>query len=150
MRDFFDVFDPQISERIVLKNKLAFAFVNQMPIVPGHVLVCPIRAVASSEELSTEEWLAILDLKKAICDLLRKTLHAEGFNFAWNEGSMAGQTVAHFHLHVLPRKRGDEGVYQYEPRSFLYRPGTRALGPKEEILEVVELIRKGGLCQEKE
>lgn len=141
MRKFFDLADPEISERIVAKNQLAFAFVNYMPIVPGHILICPIRPVETDEKLSKDEWAAILELKKTICKSLKSVLKAEGFNFAWNSGEMAGQTVPHFHLHIVPRKSGDQGVYQYEPRAFLYRPGTRAISPKAELLEITKLIR---------
>ncbi len=139
---FFDVEDPKIKERVVLKNAYAFAFVNYMPIVPGHMLICPIQAVETSEELSFKEWTAILDLKKIVCKSLKKVFGSEGFNFAWNEGEMAGQTVPHFHLHVLPRKSGDQGIYLYEPRSFLYRPGSRAVSPREELVQITELIKK--------
>ena len=142
MKPFFNLRDPEIAERIVAKNALAFAFVNQMPIVPGQTLICPIRVAKTCEELTAEEWMSIHDLKKIVCKSMFQALGAEGFNFAWNEEESAGQTVPHFHLHILPRKNGDQGIYQYEPRSFLYRPGTRAISPKEELLEVVALLRK--------
>lgn len=112
-----------------------------MPIVSGHSLICPIRAVESSDELTLEEWKAILKLKQQVCQALKNTFNAEGFNFAWNMGEIAGQTVPHFHLHVVPRKTGDSGILQYEPRIFLYRPGSRAVSPLEELEQTAALIR---------
>jgi diadenosine tetraphosphate (Ap4A) HIT family hydrolase len=82
----FDAQDPDIAKRIVAENELAFAFLNRMPIVPGHTLICPKRIVADSSDLSPEEWFQILQLKKAVCHGLQDLLGAEGFNFAWNEG----------------------------------------------------------------
>jgi diadenosine tetraphosphate (Ap4A) HIT family hydrolase len=117
--DHFDLEETNIKERTILKNDFAFVFVNQMPIVPGHLLVCPIRPVQKSDDLLSEEWNAIINLKILACQVLKKALGAEGFNFAWNEGKMAGQSVPHFHLHILPRMEGDQGIYEYEPRSFL-------------------------------
>jgi len=64
-----------------------------------------------------------------VCTALKKALVAEGFNFAWNEGAVAGQTVPHFNLHIVPRTTGDSGIWEYEPREFLYRPGSRAASP---------------------
>ena len=113
-----------------------------MPIVPGHALICPIRVVESCEQLSSEEWQALLELQNQVCSALRSVFRAEGFNFAWNMGEQAGQTVPHFHLHVVPRKSGDTGILQYEPREFLYRPGSRAISPAEELQQTAELIRK--------
>ncbi len=133
--------DPTIAERIVAENQLAIAFLGKMPIVPGHTLICPKREIAKSEELTFEEWRDILDLKERVCKKLMGVFQAEGFNFAWNEGDLAGQSVAHFHLHVLPRKAGDAGILQYEPRVFLYRPGIRDISPQEELSSIATLLR---------
>lgn len=137
----FDVEDATIKERTIARNLTAFSFLTHMPIVPGHSLICPIRVVESCEELTFEEWQAILSLKGQVCEVLQKVFGAEGFNFAWNRGEVAGQTVPHFHLHVVPRKPGDTGILQYEPRVFLYRPGSRAVSPAEELKQTAELIR---------
>lgn len=142
LRNFFDPESPTIKERLIVGNTLAFSFLTQTPIVPGHALVCPTRIVETCEELNPEEWSEILSLKHQVCAALKKVFHAEGFNFAWNMGEKAGQTVPHFHLHVVPRKSGDTGILQYEPRAFLYRPGSRAISPAEEIQQTAELIRK--------
>lgn len=137
----FDIQSPRIKERLIASNDLAFSFLSHMPIVPGHLLICPIRSVESCEELTFEEWKAILELQHQVCHALRKTVSAEGFNFAWNMGEKAGQTVPHFHLHVVPRKTGDAGILQYEPRVFLYRPGSRAVSPQEELQQTANLIK---------
>ncbi len=139
---YFDINDPKINFRVIAQNNLAFALLNYQPIVPGHLLICPIRPVITYDELTHEEWAAIVSLKQMLCKVLIKTFDADGFNFAWNEGSDAGQTVPHFHLHVLPRKKGDTGILEYEPRQFLYRTGSRAITPDEELKEVVALIQK--------
>ena len=137
----FDIESLRIKERLVASNELAFSFLTHMPIVPGHLLICPIRVVDNCEGLTIEEWQAILMLQKQVCIALRKSLNAEGFNFAWNMGENAGQTVPHFHLHVVPRKDGDSGILEYEPRVFLYRPGSRAISPLEELRQTADLIR---------
>lgn len=137
----FDIESPEIKEKLVACNDLAFSFLTHMPIVPGHLLICPIRVVGSCEELTLEEWQAILALQHQVCSALKKAFRSEGFNFAWNMGENAGQTVPHFHLHVVPRKAGDSGILEYEPRVFLYRPGSRAISPLEELRQTAELIK---------
>jgi len=141
---YFDPESPEIKKRLIVHNHLAFSFLTHIPIVPGHSLVCPIRVVESAEQLTLEEWRAIFEIKLQICQALKKVFHAEGFNFAWNMGEHAGQTVPHFHLHIVPRKLGDTGIFQYEPRVFLYRPGSRAISPSEELQQTADLI-KGNL-----
>jgi diadenosine tetraphosphate (Ap4A) HIT family hydrolase len=81
-------------------------------------------------------------MRLSITAALARSFGAEGFNFAWNDGKLAGQSVPHFHLHVLPRKTGDQGIYEYEPRKFLYRPGERDASPETELIEVASIIRK--------
>lgn len=131
-----------VKKRMVIENDLAFAFPTYTPIVPGHILVVPKRHVQYFEELTLEEKKAIEDLREILKRALVKTLDAQGFNYAWNEEEIGGQSVPHFHLHIVPRKEGDAGIYGYEPREFLYRPGTRAQSPDTELLEIVEELKR--------
>lgn len=138
----FDFTDMDIRYRMVAENDRAFAFLSNMPILPGHTLICPKQPIIFSQELTLEMWSDLLKLKEVICLKLKKALHVQGFNFAWNEGSIAGQTVPHFHLHVVPRKENDSGITQYEPRVFLYRPGSRAESSKEELISFAKELRE--------
>lgn len=134
--------NPEVTDRTIIENGLAFAFPTYQPIVPGHVLVCPKRHVQYREGMTPDEMAAIEELRTKVKNALKAAFGAQGFNYAWNEESMAGQSVPHFHLHIVPRTEGDAGVYQYEPRDFLYRPRSRAVSPAEELKEVVRLIQK--------
>ncbi len=129
------------NERIIYSNRLLEAFPSNQPIVVGHTLIIPKRCVATFEELTDEEKSAIFDLMKKIKVALKKAFDCEGFNFAWNEGELAGQSVPHFHLHILPRKAGDKGVYKYSPREFLYRPGVREVSKQEELIKIADMVR---------
>lgn len=131
-----------IKKREITSNDLAWVFPTNIPIVPGHVLIVPKRCVLKYEDLTTEEKNAIEELRTKMTTVLRMVFNAEGFNYAWNENKIAGQSVPHFHLHVLPRKDGDEGITEYEPRKFLYRPGSRQNTPEEELLEISKLLRE--------
>ncbi len=132
---------PEAKERTIIKNDLAFAFPTYIPITPGHTLICPIRCVAKFSELSKEELSAIFELQNKLNIALSKAFGAEGFNYAWNEGEIGGQDVPHFHLHMVPRKSGDAGIYGYDPRKFLYRPGSREKTPEDELKHVVSFIQ---------
>ncbi len=133
---------PEIKKRIIIQNKLAFAFPTNIPIVPGHVLICPKRCISKIDQLSDEEFKAIFGLLLKIKKALISAFAAEGFNYAWNEGTITGQNVPHLHLHLLPRKEGDTGITDYEPRKFLYRPGSREPTPEAELRNVAKLIKE--------
>lgn len=132
---------PEIKKRQIIENNLAWAFPTNIPITPGHVLISPKRCVSKYEDVSNEEKEAIEDLRIKVCNALRKAFGAQGFNFAWNDGKDCGQSVPHFHLHIVPRKEGDSGIYKYEPREFLYRPGSREDSPEEELQDIAKVIR---------
>lgn len=132
---------PEIQNRKIAENETAWAFLTNIPITPGHSLVSSKRVVETAEELTDKEISDIFALTTLVKAALRKTFKAEGFNFAWNEGKDYGQSVPHFHLHVVPRSPGDEGITEYEPRKFLYRPGSREDSPETELAAVAAEIR---------
>ncbi|MFA6446130.1 MAG: HIT domain-containing protein [Candidatus Paceibacterota bacterium] len=133
---------PEIKAREIVRNDLAWVVPTNIPIVPGHVLIMPIRHVATVSDLTTAELVAIIDLRNRLVPVMKDLFGAEGFNYAWNEEVIAGQSVPHFHLHMLPRKQGDTGITEYEPRKFLYRPGSREATPEAELQSVAKLLRE--------
>lgn len=133
---------PEIKQRTIATNETAWAFLTNIPITPGHTLVSPKRVVETMEELTEKELFDIFALTTLVRNALRKTYDAAGFNFAWNEGKEYGQSVPHFHLHVVPRTQGDEGITEYEPRKFLYRPGSREDSPEAELATVAATLRQ--------
>ena len=130
------------NKRIIIENTLAKACPTTQPIVPGHILIVPKRCISNFEDMTPDELNDVFNLMKKVKDALRKAFDCEGFNHAWNENKVAGQTVPHFHLHVVPRKQGDRGIYEYEPRKFLYRPGSRENSEDKELREISNLLIK--------
>lgn len=133
--------NPEIKKRTYVENDLAFAFLTNIPITPGHTLIAPKRVVTTIEELTIEEMGAIHELLLIVRRRLKEVLESEGYNYAWNEGRDFGQSVAHFHLHVVPRKINDSGISEYEPRRFLYRPGSRENTPENELASIARSLR---------
>lgn len=134
--------DKNIRAREITRNKFARAFPSRLPVVPMHVLITPLRHVVTFDRLKREEIVAIFELAKKLKTTLSRSFGAKGFNIAWNDGSVAGQRVPHFHLHLLPRRKGDGGVTKYNPRKFLYRPGSRARTPEIELRAVAADVRR--------
>lgn len=133
---------PEIQNRAIIKNDLVWVFPTNIPITPGHTLIAPVRCAKSLEDLTKDERLAVLYMAEKIMFALRQAYGAEGFNCVWNQEKLAGQSVPHFHLHIVPRKEGDTGLLGYDPRSMLYRTGDREPSDEAELLKVRDLIRK--------
>lgn len=77
------------------------------PLNPGHCLITPRRHFARWSEASAAEKQALLETVDKTQDLIQEKHPADGFNVGWNDGKAAGQTVGHFHIHVVPRVQGD-------------------------------------------
>lgn len=117
---------PLMKDRIILETDLAWVFPSYYPIAPAHLLVCPKRCVPTYEDLRVEEREALFELMTHVRPALREAYGAEGFNYAWNEGRIADQTVPHVHIHLLARTTGDKEKLGFDPRSnfYLNEPGT--------------------------
>ncbi len=132
---------PEIKERTITENKLVWSFPTNIPITEGHTLIAPKRCVKKLSDLTKEERLAMLDMADKIMEALKIVYGAEGFNCVWNQEKLAGQSVPHFHLHIIPRKEGDTGLLGYYPRSMLYRTGDREPTDENELIKIRDNIR---------
>ena len=132
---------PEIRARAICENELVWAFPTNIPITEGHTLVSPKRCVKRLADMTDQERLALLSLADSVMGALRITYGAEGFNCVWNQERLAGQSVPHFHLHIIPRKEGDTGLLGYDPRSMLYRTGDRESLSEEDLLKVRDTMK---------
>jgi len=95
------------TNRIRLESEFAVAFLDGFPVAQGHTLVVPKRHVASLFELPAEEQAAVWALVAQVRALLLDEFQPDGFNVGLNDGTAAGQTVMHAHVHVIPRRHED-------------------------------------------
>jgi len=93
--------------RIAFADPYIFALWDAFPVSTGHLLIVPRRHVAGWEDLEELEKAAVWAAIDGAIDGIRRTHEVDGFNVGFNHGAAAGQTVFHFHLHVIPRRTGD-------------------------------------------
>ncbi len=96
------------------------------PATRGHALILPKEHADNLYELPEETAARVLPVAKKVAGLLRAKLQCEGLNLVQNNGELAGQTVMHFHLHMIPR-------YQEDGQTIGWVPGE----PSQEELEAV-------------
>jgi diadenosine tetraphosphate (Ap4A) HIT family hydrolase len=93
--------------RLLTANDHAIAIYDGFPVTLGHTLIIPKRHVSSFFETSREEQAALLDLLAEMRQRLLEERNPAGFNIGNNDGTAAGQTVMHLHIHLIPRYAGD-------------------------------------------
>jgi ATP adenylyltransferase len=81
---------------------------NRFPYINGHLLVAPVRHVATLDSLLSEEKLDLITMVERSIDALRGVMNPGGFNVGINLGKVAGAGLEeHIHVHVVPRWSGD-------------------------------------------
>ncbi len=93
--------------RVAWSSPLALALWDAFPVSPGHALVVSRRHAASWSDLDANEKAALLEGLDAVRALIDGRHRPAAYNVGFNDGAAAGQTVMHFHLHVIPRYCGD-------------------------------------------
>lgn len=99
------------------------------PASKGHALILPKKHAANLLELPDETASKAIVLAKKIASTLQEGLHADGVNLVQNNGEAAGQTVFHFHMHIIPR-------YKDDTVNVTWKPGELTEEDKAEILEL--------------
>jgi diadenosine tetraphosphate (Ap4A) HIT family hydrolase len=112
---FCQIVEDRGTASIVYKDELVTAFMDVSPIVEGHALVVPNYHTAGLDGLDDEHGSRMMQIGTRIANALPSTsIRCEGSNFFLANGKVAGQTVFHVHLHVIPRYKGDPFRIQIE------------------------------------
>ena len=85
------------------------------PATKGHALIIPKEHYENLYEIPYETAAGVMKLAKKMAETMTERLGAEGFNLLQNNGETAGQTVMHFHMHLIPRYRDDHAGILWEP-----------------------------------
>ena len=86
------------------------------PATRGHALVLPKEHYADLYEISDDTVASAMIVAKKMALIMKKKLHCEGLNLIQNNGERAGQTVRHFHIHLIPRYENDEQHILWNPK----------------------------------
>ena len=102
------IFCSSKTQKIILENKLIYSTYDSYPVSKFHSLIIPKRHISSYFDLSNEE---IIDINKIIfkmkSEIENKDKSVMGFNIGSNSGKVAGQTIMHCHIHLIPRRKDD-------------------------------------------
>jgi bis(5'-adenosyl)-triphosphatase len=140
-----DVFcKEEIIENTFYMTESTIVVYDIAPVLPGHSLVIPRRHVTDITELSDKEMLDMFRSIQRVRPVLFKTYgtSSDSYSLTAQMGKYSGRSVAHLHIHLIPRRRDDK--YQgrdYELYTDIERERIKEL-PKEELMENVGMLRK--------
>ena len=133
---FCKIIKKEIPATVIYEDELVLAFMDVMPVNPGHVLIIPKEHKQFISDISSEAATRMFEVARNINTATRKSgLKCDALNFLLSDGPAASQEVFHTHLHSIPRYEGD-GV------RFHYPNKTGNMAPAEELSAAAEAIKQ--------
>jgi histidine triad (HIT) family protein len=124
---FCKIANGEIPSSTIYEDEDFRVILDMGPATKGHALLLPKKHYGDLFELEDEIAAKALKTAKRVAAQMKEALHADGFNLVQNNGEAAGQTVFHFHMHLIPRYRDDHANILWKPQeiSDTYMEETR-------------------------
>lgn len=103
MSIFKKIIDREIPAAIVYEDDVAIAFLDITQTTKGHTLIVPKTEYKNFLECDSETMRHLMKVTQSLANKMQRNLNAKGFNVLTNMNEIAGQTVFHFHIHLIPR-----------------------------------------------
>lgn len=107
----------EIPSKTIYEDDMFRVILDLNPATRGHGLILPKNHYANLYELPEETAGEVMKLAKKMTGIMTDKLKCDGFNLVQNNGEQAGQTVFHFHMHLIPRYRDDGQVLGWKEKS---------------------------------
>ena len=104
---FCKIIKGDIPSFTIYEDELFKVILDRFPAALGHALIIPKEHYKDIFELPQEVAQMLYPLAKEMATKIKTAMDAEGMNIVQNNGEVAGQSVYHFHLHLVPRNAGD-------------------------------------------
>ncbi len=132
MNCFFCDIQKEKDPQVFLESENFIARFDDFPISKGHCEIIPRRHIVSFFDLTEKDATDMVRLIKKAKKTLDQEFTPDAYNIGVNEGEAAGRTVPHFHLHIIPRYKGDVanprgGVRNIIPHKADYTEAAKAM-----------------------
>ena len=114
---FCKIASVEIPSYTLYEDNLFKVFLDLSPTSFGHALLIPKEHYANLFELDDDIASKALILAKKVATAMKASLQCDGFNLLQNNGEIAGQTMFHFHIHLIPRYKDDNTKIIFDHKS---------------------------------
>lgn len=104
---FCNIKDRKAEAEIIFEDDHLLAFLDIQPVNYGHTLIIPKKHYDNFLTVPKDELTKLIHATQFIAGVVKRSLNADGFNVISNNGIPAGQSVYHFHFHIIPRFNND-------------------------------------------
>ena len=114
---FCKIANGEIPSNTIFENQDFRVILDNGPATKGHALVLPKKHYADLYEIPEDVVAGAIKVAKEVAGTMKEKLGCDGLNLVQNNGAAAGQTVMHFHLHIIPRYENDGQHILWKPTS---------------------------------
>jgi histidine triad (HIT) family protein len=132
---FCNIVEGKSEAEVIFEDDSLIAFLDIQPINYGHTLVVTKKHYDNFLTVPSKDLTHIINTTQFIAGAVKRSVNADGFNVITNNGNSAGQTVYHFHFHIIPRFNDD---FNFKPRFKNYAEG----GMKEYAENIRSVLSK--------
>lgn len=115
---FCSIANGVIASSTIFENSEFRVILDKFPGAKGHVLIMTKKHTEDIYDIDAETAGKLFALATSVAKSLKKILDCDGMNILQNNGAIAGQTVFHFHLHLIPRYKNDGLKFAWETKKF--------------------------------
>lgn len=112
---FCKIANGEIPSRTIEENDMFKVVLDVAPATKGHALILPKDHYRNLYDLPEETAAEVIKMAKKVSLKMKDKLNCDGVNIVQNNEEAAGQTVFHFHMHVIPRYKEDNQVIGWKP-----------------------------------
>ena len=127
---FCKIANGEIPSRTLYEDEDFRVIMDLAPATKGHSLILPKEHYKNIYEIADDTAAKVLPLAKKMAALMTEKLGADGFNIVQNNNEVAGQTVFHFHVHLIPR-------YNDDNQSLVMKPQEMTAAQLDEIRDTI-------------
>lgn len=110
---FTRIIEREIPAHIVYEDEKVIAFLDISQATKGHTLVVPKEAYSNLYEMPEELASDVMKVSIRLAKAIKKAFNPEGLNLLNNNGEIAGQSVFHFHVHLIPRYEKNDVLFSF-------------------------------------
>lgn len=114
---FCKIANGEIPSNTIYEDEKFRVILDLGPATKGHALVLPKEHYADLFEIPEDTLAGAAKVAKEVATTIKEKLSCDGLNLVQNNGETAGQTVMHFHLHIIPRYKDDGQHILWKPQS---------------------------------
>lgn len=118
---FCNIIDKKSEAEFIFESDNVVAFLDIAPVNYGHTLVIPKKHYDNFLTVPADELDQLMKATQLISGAVKRSMNADGFNVISNNGDSAGQSVYHFHFHIIPRFKSD---FNLKPNVKSYSSGV--------------------------